>query len=197
MPQLIPNECWFAAAGSGSNLNIFGKIQAAHLPDAGFPAGAVLSDNRTFTSSIGDTFSYNFSVNCNPLGQPFAFTYTNQNSGPSGGTFTMKHLVSVSCTNSKVSTAAPGSFDQIAITGFGSWSKDPVIGPTQADLPTQLRFLTASISVDPANPYGAIIVFDNYPGENLTLPGALILTGDNVDVNLSTAENKPSTKPVP
>ena len=197
MPQFIPNQCWFAGAGTGSNLNIFGKIQAAHLPDNGYPGSVVLSDNRTFTSSIGDTFSYNFSANCNPVGQPFSFVYTNNNTGPSGGTFTMKHLVSVSCTNSKVSTAAPGSFDQIAITGFGSWSKDPVVGPTQADLPTQLRFLTASISVDPANPYAAIIVFDNYPGENLTLPGALILTGDNVDVNLSTAENKPPTKPAP
>jgi hypothetical protein len=64
-------------------------------------------------------------------------------------------------------------------------------------LPVQPRFLAASISVDPANPYGAIITFDNYPGENLTLPGAFVLTGDNVDVNLSTAENKPPTKPVP
>ena len=197
MPQFIPDQCWFAAQGSGSNLNIFGKIQAAHLPDTGFPGSVVLSDNRTFTSSIGDTFGYNFSVNCNPVGQPFSFVYTNNNSGPSGGTFTMRHLVSVSCTNSKVSTAAAGSFDQIAITGFGSWSKDPVVGPTQAELPTQLRFLTASISVDPANPYGQIIVFNNFPGENLTLPGALILTGDSTDANLSTAENKPPTKPAP
>jgi len=51
--------------------------------------------------------------------------------------------------------------------------------------------------VDPANPYATIIVFDRYPGENLNLPGALILSGDNIDVNLSTAENKPPTKPVP
>ncbi|HWF09712.1 MAG TPA: hypothetical protein VG297_14685 [Bryobacteraceae bacterium] len=196
-PQFILNQCWFAPANSGSNLNIFGKIQAARLPDPGNPGDAVLGDNKTFTSSIGDTFSYNFSVACNPIGKPFSMTYTNNNTGPSGGTFTMKHIVSVSCTNSKVSTAAPGNYDQISITGFGSWSKDPVLGATQADLPTQLRFIAASISVDPANPFAEIIVFNNYPGENLKLPGALVLTGDEVDVNLSTAENKPPTKPTP
>ena len=29
MPQFVPNECWIALPGTGSNLNIFGKIQAA------------------------------------------------------------------------------------------------------------------------------------------------------------------------
>ncbi len=196
-PSFIPGQCWTAKAGSGSNLNIFGKIQAAHLTDPGNPGNALLKDNRTFVSSAGDTFSYNFSVACNPVGQPFSFTYSNDNSGASGGTFKLEHLVSVSCTNSKVSTAATGNYDQIAITGFGTWSKDPVVGPTVAALPTQPRFMTASISVDPANPYAAIIVFNNYPGENLKLPGGFVLTGDDVDVNLSTAENKPASKPVP
>jgi hypothetical protein len=192
-PSLLPNACWTGPAGS--NLNIFGKIQAAHLADPGNPSPVVLSDNRTSTSSVGDTFTYNFSVNCNPAGQPFSFVYTNNNTGPSGGTFTMKRLVSVSCTNSKVSTAGTGYYDQVSITGFGSWSKDAVAGP--GDFPSPPRFLSASISVDPANPYAAILVFNNYPGENLTLPGAFILPHDNTDVNLSTAENKPPTKPVP
>ena len=197
MPSLLPNQCWISPAGGGGNLNIFGKIQAVHPANPANPGSAVLSDKQTFTSSIGDTFSYNFSAACNSVGQPYSFVYTNNNSGPSGGTFTMKHLVSVNCTNSQVSTAGPGSYDQIAITGFGAWSKDPVDGPTIAALPTQPRFVTASISVDPANPYAAIIVFNNYPGENETLPGALVLPGDSVDVNLSSAENKPPTKPVP
>jgi hypothetical protein len=154
-----------------------------------------MSDNRTATSPLGDTFTYNFSVNCNPTGQPFSFVYNNNNTGPSGGTFTMKRLVSVSCTNSKVSTAATGYYDQVAITGFGSWSKDAVAGP--GEFPSPPRFLAASISVDPANPYATILVFDSYPGENLTLPGAFLLPHDNTDVNLSTAESKPPTKPVP
>ena len=197
MPQFIPNECWISPPNGGGNLNIFGKIQAGHLKDPGNPGPAFVSDNRTFTSSITDVFSYNFKVACNPVGQPASFTYTNNNTGSSGGTFTMTHLVSVACTNSVVSTATPGQYDTVAITGFGTWSKDHQVGPTEAALPTQPRFITAAISVDPANPYAAIIVFNNYPGENLTLPGSFILTGDEVDVNLSTAENKPPTKPIP
>jgi hypothetical protein len=189
-PSFLFNECW--VAGDGGNLNIFAKFQGVHLADPANPGAAVLSDTRTFTSSIGDTFSYTVSAPCDAVGHPVTFTYTNQNSGPSGGTFKMTSPVSVSCTNSHVSTAAPGSYDQVAITGFGYWSKDPPPGPG-----TIPRFATASISVDPANPYAAIIVFARRPGEPQTLPGALVLPGDDIDVNLSTAENKPPTKPTP
>ena len=196
-PSLLPNQCWVSPPGSGGNLNIFGKLQAVHLADPANPGDVIMRDNRTFTSSVGDTFSYNFSANCSPVGQPFSFVYTNNNTGPSGGTFTMTHLDSVSCTNSKVSTASAGSYDQIAITGFGVWSKDPVNGPTVAALPPTPRFLTASISIDPANPFAAIIVFDKWAGENFKLPGALLLPHDENDVVLSSAENKPPTKPVP
>jgi hypothetical protein len=197
MPSLLPNQCWISPAGGGGNLNIFGKIQAAHLPDPANPGPAVLSDNKTFTSELADTVSYNFSVACDPVGKPFSFVYTNSNSGPSGGTFTMTHLASVTCGNSAVSTAGPGGYDQVSITGFGVWSKDPVVGPTVADLPPTPRFLTASISVDPANPYAAILVFSKYTGENMNLPGALILSNDSNDVILSCAENKPPNKPIP
>ena len=109
----------------------------------------------------------------------------------------MTHLDSVSCTNSKVSTAGPGNYDTVAVTGFGVWSKDPVVGPNVADLPPPPRFVTASISVDRANPYAAILVFSKYTGENLKLPGALVLPNDENDVILSSAENKPATKPIP
>ena len=197
MPSLLPNQCWISPPGGGGNLNIFGKIQAAHLPDPTNPGPAVLSDNKTFTSELTDTVSYNFSVACDPVGKPFSFVYTNNNSGPSGGTFTMTHLDSVTCGNSAVSTAPPGGYDQVSITGFGVWSKDPVLGPTVADLPPTPRFLSTSISVDPANPYAAILVFSKYPGENMHLPGALVLPNDNIDVILSSAENKPPNKPTP
>ncbi len=106
-PAYIPQTCWVSPANGPGNLNIFAKIQAAHLPNPGNPGSAVMSDNRSFTSSIGDAFAYSFSVACNPVAQPFHFVYTNNNSGSSGGTFTMEHLASVSCTNSKVSTATP------------------------------------------------------------------------------------------
>jgi hypothetical protein len=186
-PSLLPNQCFISP--DGGNLNIFGKLQAVHLADPANPGPAVLSDNRTFTSSIGDTFSYNFTAPCNAVGSPVSFIYTNRNSGASGGTFTMTHPASVSCTNSKVSTAGPGNYDQIAITGFGKWSKD-----ASDALP---RFMATSISVDPANPFATIIVFQRYPGESATLPGAFVIPGDDIDVNLSTAENKPPLKPKP
>jgi hypothetical protein len=186
-PSLTPNLCWISP--EGGNLNIFGKLQAVHLVDPGNPGVAVLSDKQTFTSSVGDTFNYNLSVPCDAVGKTFSFVYTNNNTGPSGGTFTMTHLASVNCTNSKVSTVATGNYDQIAVTGFGKWSKD-----ASDALP---RFLSASVSVDPANPYASIIVYQRYPGEALTLPGAFILPGDEIDVVLSSAENKPPTKPIP
>ena len=186
-PSLLPGICWVAP--EGGNLNIFGKIQAARLQDPGNPGVAVMRDNRTFTSSVGDTFSYNLNVPCDAIGKNFTFTYTNNNSGSSGGTFTMTKLASVNCTNSRVTTAAAGNYDQVAVTGFGKWSKD-----ASDALP---RFLSASVSVDPANPYAQILVFQRYPGEAKTLPGALILPGDDIDVTLSSAENKPPTKPIP
>ena len=187
MPSLLPNQCWVSQ--DGGNLNIFGKFQAVHLADPATPGPAVLEDSRTFISSIGDTFSYTLSAPCDAMARPVTFVYTNTNPGPSGGTFTMTHAASVSCTNSAVSTAGPDGYDQIALTGFGRWSNDD-----PADSP---RFLAASISVDPANPYAEIIVFARYPGEPSTYTSALVLPGDNSDVNLSTAENKPPTKPRP
>lgn len=186
-PSLLPGRCWNSP--DGADLNIFVKMQAAHLADPANPGSAIMTDNRTFTSSIGDSFSYNLAAPCDAVGRTVSFVYRNGNSGPSGGTFTMTHPASVSCTNSKVSTAAPGTYDQVSITGFGTWSKDAA-----GALP---RFMTASVSTDPANPYGAILVFQQYPGESKTLAGALILPGDDIDVILSSAENKPATKPIP
>ncbi len=186
-PSLLPNQCWISP--EGGNLNIFGKFQAAHLADPANPGEAIVNDNRTFVSSLGDTFSYNIAAACNSVGKTVSFFYTNNNTGPSGGTFSMTHPASVSCTNSKVSTASPGTYDQIALTGFGTWSRD-ASGATP-------RFVSASISVDPANPYATILVFAKYPGEPATLPGAQTIPGDDIDVNLSTADNKPATKPIP
>jgi hypothetical protein len=186
-----PGVCY--TAGPSGNLNIFVKIQAAHLADPANPGIAVLSDSRSFTSSAGDPITYSFSAPCMPSGQTAGqatFVYHNDNSATSaGGVFTMKHLASVSCTNSKISTLPAGSYDQIAITGFGQWSSDP---PN-----AQPRFMSASLSVNPAYPFATIIVYQRYPGESLTLQNAVVLPGDDIDVYLSTAENKPANKPTP
>ncbi len=181
MPSYLPGQCWVAP--DGANLNIFVKLQAAHLPDPANPGNAVLSSNFTYVSGTGDTDTVTYSIPCNPVGQPVSFVYTNNNSGTQGGTFTMQHVASVSCVNSKVSTAPAGSYDSVQVTGFGTWSKDPA-GATP-------RFVTASLSVDPANPYAFVIVFQKYPGE------VQVQLGDNLDVILSSGENKPPTKPAP
>ena len=187
----FPGLCW--TSGSTGNLNIFVKLQGAHLPDPANPGSAVIADSQTFTSSAGDLVNYRFSALCNPSGQvpgQTTFVYTNNNaSTAAGGTFTLDHLASVSCTNSKISNLSAGSYDQIAISGFGHWSKDR---PT--DLP---RFMSASVSVNPNYPFASIIVYQRYPGETLTLPNAVVLPGDDIDVYLSTAENKPANKPTP
>ena len=121
-PSYLPGMCW--VSGEGGNLNIFVKLRLPISADPEKPGIAVLSEQRTFTSSSGDAISFSFSVPCHPVGRPFSFIYANNNRG-SAGTFTLNHLASVSCTTSKVVADSYGSYDQIAVTGFGNWSKDP------------------------------------------------------------------------
>jgi len=181
MPNYLNNQCWNTP--EGGNLNIFVKLQAARLADPGNPGSAVLSDSRSFVSGIDENVTYSFNAPCDAVGRPVSLVYTNASTGTGGGTFTLKHAASVSCVNSKVSTAARGNYDTISITGFGTWSKDP-----KDSVP---RFISANLSVDPANPYAHIIVFQNYPGEVQSIPL------DDTDVILSSAENKPANKPTP
>lgn len=192
----FPNPDFIAAdaftGGPDGNLNIFTRFQGSRLN--GPPSTISKAGTGAFVSSTGDNFTYSFSMPCNPAGQPFSFTYTNQGNGPPApyggldtgraGTFTMHSLVSVSCTNSHVSTAAPGDYDIVNFTGFGSWSNDP------AD--SLYRFASVSASVDPNNPYAAIIVYRYQPTANNSYD-----TYYDLDVELSSAENKPANKPVP
>lgn len=188
-PDFIPTDAWIG--GPTANLDIFNLLQGARLN--GPPSNIVKTAGGTFTSSVGDTFTYHLSIPCNPAGQLASFVYTNAGDGPTapyttngnsrGGTFTLKSLVSASCTNSHASTAAPGDYDIVNFTGFGTWSADP---------PDSLyRFLSVSASVDPNNPYAAIIVYRYQPTANSTQPEY------DLDVELSSAENKPANKPVP
>jgi hypothetical protein len=188
-PDMIPGHGFLS--GSTGNLNIFDRLQASH-PDSP-PASISKSGSGTFTSPAGDTFAYNFTIPCNPAGQSASFVYTNKGDGQSSpyttndkaraGTFTLKSLVSATCTNSHASTAAPGDYDIVNFTGFGTWSQD------KSD--SLHRFVTVSASVDPANPYAAIIVFRYKPTSGSPL------FNYNLDVELSSAENKPADKPVP
>jgi hypothetical protein len=191
IPAYTPGLCYIS--GPTGNLNIFVKLQGAHLPDPATPGSAVLSDSKTFTSSAGDPVTYSFSVPCTPSGQTAgqaSFTYRNDNTATNaGGTFVMEHIASVSCTNSKVSTLPAGSYDQISFSGFGHWSGD--------DKNANPRFVTGSFSLNSAYPFASIIVYQRYAGESLSLPNAVILPADGTDVYLSTAENKPAGKPAP
>ena len=148
--------------GPNAKLDIFVRVQAAHPIDQ---PTAVKTGSGSFVSSLGDNVSFSFSIPCNAAGAPFSFTYTNGNSGASGGTFTMKSLAAVSCSNTLNSTAKPGDYDTINISGFGPWSKD-----ASDALP---RFGTVNISLAPGAPYTGILVYQNPDAQsNVVLSGA-------------------------
>jgi len=170
-PDYIKGHSW--VAGPNAVLDIFLRIQAIHTPD---PPKAVKAGGASdVTSSIGDKFSYRFSIPCDPAGAAFSFQYTNNNPGASGGTFTMKRLASASCMNSRGSTLAPGDADVVTFAGFGTWSKDA------AD--ASPRFASVQISLTPDSPYVGIIVYQNPDADGTVV--------------LSCANTKPAQKPVP
>ena len=188
-PDFIANDAW--VGGSAGNLNIFTLLQGGRLN--GPPSNITKTSGDTFTSSTGDTFTYGLSIPCNPAAQPSSFVYTNDANGPGapystnaasrGGTFTLKTLVSANCTNSHASTAGPGDYDIVNFTGFGTWSADPAN--------SLYRFVSVSASVNPNNPYAGIIVYRDQPTSGSAQPEY------DLDVELSSAENKPANKPVP
>lgn len=148
--------------GPNAQLDIFVRVQAAHPVDT---PTAVKTGNGSFVSSLGDNVSYGFSMPCNPAGAPFSFTYTNGNSGASGGTFTMKSLGAVSCSNTPNSAAKPGDYDTINFSGFGTWSKD-----APDALP---RFASVNVSLAPGAPYVGVLVYQNPDAKsNVVLSGA-------------------------
>ena len=59
----------------------------------------------------------------------------------------MKSLAAVHCINSRTSQAAPGDFDTVQFTGFGSWTGD-----------SQPHIATVQISTAPDFPYVQILI---------------------------------------
>ena len=143
--------------GPDSTLHLFYRIQAMHATD---PASTVKTGSASnVVSSLGDTFSYNYSIPCNGTQGNATFTYTNNNASgksPGDGTFTMQSLGAVSCINSLTSRAAPGDYDTVSFAAFGTWSKDsnPHIATVQisqsADFP-YVHVLIDGGSVSQAN----------------------------------------------
>ncbi len=110
-----------------SRLDPFLRLQAMH---GGTPATGVLRSGGNGkkpavienTSSIGEGFSYAFSIPCDPAAADDAFfEYTNDKDE---GTFKLTRLSWVRATNSRNSKAGDGEADTITFGGFGSWSKD-------------------------------------------------------------------------
>jgi hypothetical protein len=170
-PDFIKANSWIS--GPNGALDLFLRLQAARPVDK--PTARKTGGQSNVVSSLGDTFSYTFSIPCDPAGQSFSFEYTNNNTGVSGGTFKMSKLASVSCINSRTSRLGPGDYDTIQVTGFGHWNKDA------SD--AKPRFLSAHICLNPDSPYVGILVFQD--------PDA------STNVVLSSANTKPPDKPIP
>lgn len=159
-------------AGPKGGLNLFLRLQAMRTQDA--PRAVKSGSAANVLTSVGDRISYNYSVPCDGKSARHSFEYTNTNTGPSGGTFKMLRLANVTCTNSRGSNAAPGDYDTVTMSGFGTWSKDSPATP---------RFGTFQVSTSPAYPYVSIFVFQN--------------PDQNGNVVLSSANTKPVERPLP
>ena len=163
----------FLALSPFATLYLFLRIQAVMTVDA--PRVRLSGGATNVLSSVGDRFSYGYSIPCNPAGQTFSFDYTNFNPGHFGGTFIMKRLAAVECFNSRTSQRPPGDYDTISFSGFGTWSKDE---PDSAP-----RFAAVHVSTNPEFPYVGILVFQTPDEEDNPIQ--------------SSANTKPAQKPLP
>ena len=122
-------------AGPNASLDLFLRLRAVLPP----PTTSELRTGgaNNITSSLGEQFSYNYSVACDGSGRP-QFEYVN----PTDGTFRLTRLVSVTC-----------FADTVTFSAFGTWSKDD-----PADLP---RFASVQISTAATEPYVGILVYKN------------------------------------
>jgi hypothetical protein len=175
-PDLIAADAW--VAGQGSRLDPHLNIQAVQTAATDVPGPSLKAGSYNVTTPTGDAVTMSYSVPCNAeaTNANGTFTYSNEgqidpNSGRllRQGTFTMQNLISVTCTNSAISTAAPGDYDTIAFSGIGIWSNDP----------QQLDPHVASVTVYPNSPQG--------PYFSVLIDGGY----------LSNADLKPPVEPIP
>ena len=131
--------------GPDASLDLFLNLRAVS------PA-AVTPERKTggatnVLSSLGERFSYNYSVPCDGVGTG-TFEYTN------GGTFRMSRIGAVTCFG-----------DTLTLSAFGTWSTDFV----GADP----RLATVQISTTPGASYVGILVYQNPdPSQNVILSAA-------------------------
>ena len=129
--------------GPNSALDPFVRFQAMSVP--GWPRIAKSGGAARVAASSGDEFSYSYDV---PARTGHAsFEYTNHTKE---ATFRMQGLLWVGCLNSRTSAAAPGDYDTITFSGYGTWSKDASAAPHVASVQvsTSARFPYVSILID-------------------------------------------------
>ncbi|MBI3895866.1 MAG: hypothetical protein HY313_08020 [Acidobacteria bacterium] len=146
------------ATGPDSKFDVFLRLQAMHPVDP--PRTTKSGSASNVLSSAGDLFSYNYFIRCNAPSEDASFEYTNNNPS-NGGTFRMQSIAAVSCTNSRNSRAAPGDYDTVTFTGFGTWSKD-----------SQPHAASVQFSVAPDSPYVYIMIDAGFTSQANTKPDA-------------------------
>jgi hypothetical protein len=137
-----PNAAF--TAGRGSLLNPFMRFQGMRTADRSSVVRSGSAQN--VLSSFNQTFSYNYSVSCDPSGGGNStFEYTNQSQG---GVFRMDTLSHVSCFHSPNSNRGPGDYDVISFTGYGTWSLDPDTHAANVQISTAPGQQYVSIQID-------------------------------------------------
>jgi hypothetical protein len=136
--------------GPNSALEPFLSFQAMHQPKA--PKIRKRGSYRQVTASNGSDFSLSYDISSGAGPSSFEFTDITK-----GGTFRLQGLTWVDFINSRESTAAPGDYDTIIFSGFGTWSEDSANG---------LHVATVHVCTSPTHPYISVLV-DGGPTANL------------------------------
>jgi len=98
----------------------------------------------SMTSSLGEEFSYTYSIPANR--ERPTFEYTNYTIG---GTFKLECLTWLNYLRSRTSTADPGEFDTLTLGGLGSWSGDPTGG---------VHAVSFQVCTSPQFPYVSVLI---------------------------------------
>lgn len=126
-----------------SRLDPFLRLQAMH---GGAPArGLVKGGENKVRSSIGQEFSYSFSIPTDPKQPGAAFEYTNHTEDAS---FKLVSLSWLSATNSLRSESAAGQADTITFSGFGQWSEDEDLHQVSVQISTAKHAPYVGIQID-------------------------------------------------
>jgi hypothetical protein len=132
-----PNLTTSFTAGAESALDPFLWLQAMSVEK---PAGDAEGEMRDVIGSVGDRFSFRYSIPAKQ-GKRAVFEYENHSQN---GSFRMHSLAWASFTNSTKSCANGHGYDTVTFSGWGVWTKDGV---------RSIQQVAAQISTSPDHPY--------------------------------------------